>query len=93
MPDWLVQVLIQYPIVLMVGFVAWYAYREVKAGTADHFKRERELHAAAIADLKETHEQAVAAVKAEIEGLKDALRDELKRLTKKVDDLGRRLGG
>jgi hypothetical protein len=30
MPDWLVQVIIQYPIVTMVGFVAWYANREMK---------------------------------------------------------------
>ena len=35
MPDWLVQVIIQYPIVAIVGFVAWYAHRELKRENTD----------------------------------------------------------
>ncbi len=34
MPDWLIQILTQFPIVVVIGFVGWYCYRKIeRAGT------------------------------------------------------------
>ena len=91
MPDWLIQLLIQYPIVVIVGFVAWYANGRVERVMEARVKREQELHSTAIAELKETHRQATKEVQVEVGGLKAELRDEFKKLGKKVDELTRRL--
>jgi hypothetical protein len=92
MPDWLVQMLIQYPIVVVIGFVAWYAYGEIKEVYRSRIQREEQLHAAGIAELKAAHQQSAAEMKAEVARLQDSLRDELKKLGKKVDELTKRLG-
>ncbi len=91
MPDWLIQVPIQYPIVVIVGFVAWYAYGRIERVMEARVNREQELHTTAIAELKESHKQASKDLEAEIAELKAELRDEFKKLGKKVDELNRRL--
>lgn len=93
MPDWLAQVLLQYPIVVVVGLVAWYAYREIKAEAAEHKQYVRELHASAKADQAAANREAVAAMRAEADRTRTEVLGELKTLTKKVDALTRRLGG
>ena len=93
MPDWLINVLVQYPIVVVVGLVGWYAYRELKAEVAERTSHEREQHANTIADLKAENEKAVTRLSTEIAGLKTAFVAELKKLGKTVDELNRRLGG
>ena len=44
MPDWLISVVVQYPIVVVVGFVAWYAHRKVERTMEDRIRREETLH-------------------------------------------------
>ncbi len=78
-PDWLISILLQFPVVVIVGFVAWYAYRKIERAYENQSKLEREFREKAIVDLKETHEKSVAAI-----------RDEVKKLAKKVDDLIKR---
>lgn len=97
MPEWLVQILIQYPIVVVIGFVAWYAYGELKAAHASRLKREEENHAAAVNEQKEFQRQLQQAKDAEIAGLrdqlqreKDELRKEIERLVKVVNELKKR---
>jgi hypothetical protein len=65
MPDWLVQVLIQYPIVLIVGLVAWYAHLKVERVMEVRVKREEALHTTMIEKLEKAQEEAVAEVKSE----------------------------
>lgn len=91
MPPWLVQILIQYPIVVVIGYVAWYSYTELKATTAEHRNRERELHSDALARLTAAHSQLVAAKDADIARLGKELKDDVKGLAKKVDELKKRL--
>ncbi|HYH64179.1 MAG TPA: hypothetical protein VD866_05730 [Urbifossiella sp.] len=45
MPDWLVNVLIQYPIVVVIGFVAWYAYTKVERAYDARVTRDEQYHA------------------------------------------------
>jgi predicted nucleic acid-binding protein len=92
MPDWLVQVLIQYPIVVIVGLVAWYAYQKIERVMEARVKREETLHTTTIAKREEAHKEGIARVKNEIGDLKAEMREEFKRLGKKIDDLNRRLG-
>ena len=80
MPEWL-NIILQWPIVGVAGYVAWYAYRKIEKINDKNTKRERELHDKAIADLKETHEQVVTAVQGEM----ILLRKEVEKLTRKVD--------
>ncbi|QJW96543.1 hypothetical protein [Frigoriglobus tundricola] len=91
MPDWLVQLLIQYPIVVIVGFVAWYVNGIIERVMGARIKREQELHTTAITELKDAHKQATNEVQAEVGELKAELRDEFKKLGKKVDELTWRL--
>ncbi|AMV27901.1 hypothetical protein VT84_26090 [Gemmata sp. SH-PL17] len=92
MPDWLVQILIQYPIVIVIGFVAWYAYGELKAAHVGRLQREEANHATSVEAQKEFQRKLVEAKDAEIARLKDELRKEIEKLTKKVDELNKRLG-
>lgn len=92
MPDWLVQILIQYPIVVVIGFIAWYSYRELKEAHIGRLKREEETHADSIARQKDALRDLIAAKDAEILRLKDDYRKDVDRLIRKVDELNRRLG-
>ena len=91
MPDWLMQVLIQYPIVVVIGFVAWYAYKELKETQLGRLRREEENHAKAVSDQKEFSQRLDTAKNVEFARLRDVLLEEIKKLAKKVDELNRRL--
>jgi len=86
MPEWLINNLVQLPIVGVVVAVAWYAYQKIEKATEAHTLREREFHDKSIADLKETHGQVVTVVQDEM----ILLRKEVEKLTKKVDALTKR---
>jgi hypothetical protein len=92
MPDWLISILIQYPIVVVVGFVAWYSYREIKEEFSNRLRREEATHLASVAEQKEFQRQLVEAKNAEIARLKDEFRKEIDKLVKRLDELNRRLG-
>ncbi|AWM39218.1 hypothetical protein GobsT_24890 [Gemmata obscuriglobus] len=88
MPDWLIQVVIQYPIVVIVGFVAWYAHRELKAQTKQYLQREDQWSA----DVGQARRELSEFKNQMIEQSAAVLRGELKRLAKVVDELNKRLG-
>ena len=91
MPDWLVQVLIQYPIVVIVGFVAWYAHNKIERVMEARVRREETLHTTMIENLEKAQKDSVVEIKGEIEDLRTELRDEFKKVGKKIDELNRRL--
>ncbi|HEY3787492.1 MAG TPA: hypothetical protein VGL71_01500 [Urbifossiella sp.] len=91
MPDWFIQILIQYPIVAIVGFVAWYASRKLERANDARISREQEIHATSIAELKAGQKEVEAAFEAEMAEVKMEIRTEFKRFGKKVDELIRRL--
>ena len=83
-PEWLTSVLFQFPIVVVIGFVAWYAYNQVKEANAAAQKREEESFKARLAELRESKDQEIAR-------LSDELLAELRELGKKIASLERRL--
>lgn len=91
MPEWLIQVIIQYPIVVIVGLIAWYAHREIKRTNADARTHERQKHADVVEAMRRAAEKLTAAQAAEIKRLNEEFRDELRKLTKVVTELNRRL--
>ena len=91
MPDWLIQVIIQYPIVVIVGLVAWYANREVRRTNADTRAYERQVHVDAIATAKNAYEHLVESRREEVARLSKELRDEVRKLAKTVAELNERL--
>jgi hypothetical protein len=44
MPEWLTNILPQFPVLVLVGWVAWYAYQKIEKANENHTRRERELH-------------------------------------------------
>ena len=91
MPDWLKSILIQYPIVVVIGYVAWYSYRQVKQVNKERVQEARQGHEKEIANLKESHEKLIAAKDAEIERLSKEMKSELAKLTRTVADWNKRL--
>jgi hypothetical protein len=93
MPDWLVEILKQFPIVVVIGFVGWYCYRKVERA-ADHFlEREDRTRAEAATQVAEANRELIASKDDLIRRLDEALKSELHRLTKAVNELNKRLGG
>lgn len=80
MPQWLIDILIQYPIVAVVGLVAWYAYWQVKSAFDESQDRSDKLQALLVTAKDE-----------EIKRLRDDLTAEIRKLAKKVDDLAKKL--
>lgn len=91
MPDWLIDLLRQFPVVALAGFVAWYAYRKLERNSERHQTRERELHADALARLGEANERLLAARDAEVARLSKELKAELRKLTRAVEELAERM--
>ncbi|HEV3385964.1 MAG TPA: hypothetical protein VG097_14190 [Gemmata sp.] len=91
MPDWLISVLIQYPIVVVIGFVAWYSYREVRQNNTEHNREVRQKHEKEIENLKEAHERLIATKDAEIGRVTKEMKVELGKLTKTVAEWNKRL--
>ena len=91
MPDWLIQVVIQYPIVVIVGFVAWYAHKKIERVMEARVKREETLHTSTIEKLERAHKETAIEIRNEVEDLKTTIHDEFKKVGKKIDELNRRL--
>ncbi len=91
MPDWLVQVVVQYPIVVVVGLVAWFANRRIEDTYARSQAREDRVHADAVETMRKTYERAADMQAAETARLSKEFKDELRKLTKVVAELNERL--
>ena len=76
MEQLLLDALKQSPIVVITGFVAWIAYREVK-----------KANTAALSALKTSSEKLLKAKDAEIARLTKEIKDEIKKLSKAVEAL------
>jgi len=112
MPDWLINLVVQYPIAVLNGLVAWYAWKQVRVRETDvqkladeREKRQearldemrREFRSAADTEikrssdvLKEANAAHLASKDAEIERVAKQFTDELKKLAKKIDELGKK---
>jgi hypothetical protein len=93
MPDWLVQVIIQYPIVVIVGFVAWYSYRELKRQTRQFQERESMSRAQAEARFDKLQKELIKSKDKMADRFEALLRTEVKHLAKALEELTKRLGG
>ena len=90
MPDWLVDALVQYPIVLVVGLVAWYAHREMKKQAAEHRRAEKGTRDALVEKLEAANKKLVAAKDAEIKRLGAVIDKRLEAVEAAVRQLGGR---
>ncbi len=91
MPDWLIDLFRQFPVVALAGLVAWYAYRKLERNNERHQDRERQLHADALARLGESNERLLAAREAEVARLAKEFKAELRKLTRAVEELAERM--
>lgn len=91
MPEWFINVVSQFPIVAIAGFIAWYAYREIKKANADGGAHERQAHTDALASQKAPYERLLEAKNEEIARLGKEFKDEVRKLVKVVTELNGRL--
>lgn len=92
MPDQAWTAALQFPVVVLVGVVAWYAYREIQKTHADHLKTERELRQQKLDELKESQKATVAGVRAEMTNLRKEVIGRLDKLAEQVGESNRRAG-
>jgi sensor histidine kinase regulating citrate/malate metabolism len=91
-PQWLIDVLIQYPIIVVVGLVAWYAYHKIEQNNERHAGQRDADHKAHLAALEAAYRQHLESKNQEIARLREELRSEIQAVGKKVDSLSRKLG-
>ena len=92
MPEWLSNVMVQYPIVAILGRVAWYSYRKIERTNAEDRNHDRATHAAALDLIKTNYERMLAIRAEEIARLSKELREDIRKLAKAVAELSERLG-
>lgn len=92
MPQWLIDVLVQFPIVIVIGFVAWYAYREVRRTHVDQLKQESDRRAEAVQQLQGAHRAELADKDKQIERLEGALLKQMRAVERRLDALAKKLG-
>ena len=90
MPDWLISAVIQYPIVVVIGFVAWYAYRELKRNTKEFRDYERNQHAEKIQKLEAANKLRIESKNEEIKRLKDDILGKIQELADAVAEMKRK---
>ena len=93
MPDWLVNILSQFPIVVVVGLVAWFAYKEVRARHAGEVERLEASNRSQLETVREAMKQLLEAKNEEIARLNKEHRADVRKLARKVDELIERLDG
>ena len=98
MPDWLINLIVQYPVAALNGFVVWYVWKQVREKEAATEKRYDELRKESrdaadneikrfLDTMKDSQSEHLASKEAEIGRLTNQFMDELKKLTKRVDEL------
>ena len=92
MPDWLSTLLSQSPVAAICGFVAYYAYNQLKESHAEQRKRDDRNHTATLTELKQSYEERLKAKDAEIARATGELTRLVGRLEKTIKALTRKLG-
>jgi hypothetical protein len=90
-PEWFTNIVAQFPVVALVGFVAWIAYKEVRNRHAEEIKRLEANHQSQLNTLQELMNKHLESKNDEIDRLSAQHRGEMQKLTKKVDELIKRL--
>ncbi len=76
MPDWLINLLVQYPIATLNGLVAWYAWKQVRAKETDlqlqATDREKRLESRSDALRKELRAEADSEIKRFTDTMKES---------------------
>lgn len=91
MPEWFTNIVSQFPVVALVGFVAWIAYKEVRNRHAEEIRRLEANHQSQINTLQEAMNKHLESKSEEIARLAAQFRSDVQKLTKKVDELIKRL--
>lgn len=87
MPDWLIAASVQYPIVVIIGLVAWYSFRKFEAKSAKDQEYERDQHAKALKSQDRKNTAIVKARDAEIRRLESVILTKIQELADAVDEL------
>jgi len=74
-PDWLINLLVQYPIATLNGLVAWYAWKQVRAKETDVLNRADEREKRQEARTDELRKEIRAAAETEIERTLSSLKE------------------
>lgn len=112
MPDWLINLVVQYPVAALNGLVVWYVWKQVRgketATEVRYDEREKRLEARTdglrkelrdaadneirrfLDTMKESQNSHLQSKEAEIARLTNQFMDEMKKLTKKVDELAKK---
>jgi len=76
MPDWLINLIVQYPVAALNGFVAWYAWKQVREKEKDlqeqTTEREKRLESRSDALRKELRAEADSEIKRSLEISKES---------------------
>jgi len=90
-PEWVANILAQFPVVALVGFVAWIAYKEVRNRHAEEIKRLEANHQTQLKTIQEAMNKHLESKNEEIARLATQHRSDMQKLNKKIDELIKRL--
>lgn len=93
MPLWLIQVLVQFPIVVVIGFVAWYAYQEVRRANQKLLKQEADRRTEVVRQAQEAHQAILADRDRQIQQLEETVLKQLRAVERRLDALTKRFDG
>lgn len=91
MPDWLPKLLVQFPAVVVMGGIFWYAARWLARQNDRELARAGELYANNLADARRSHAESKQATERMLTWLRDDLRQEVRAVGRKLDGLARKL--
>lgn len=91
MPDWLPSVLVQFPIVVVIGYVAHYAYNQLKGNHDAQQRRDDAIHERMVKLAEDSADRVVAAKESELRHLREDLKVDVAKLTKAVESLAKKL--
>jgi len=91
MPDWLPSVLVQFPIVVVIGLVAHYAYNQLKENHAAQQRRDDAIHERLAKLAEESAAAIVKAREAELQFLRESMKADLTKLGKLMSALTKKL--
>jgi hypothetical protein len=91
MPDWLPSVLVQFPIVVVIGYVAHYAYNQLKENHDAQQRRDDAIHERMVKLAEDSADRVVAAKESELRHLREDVKVDVAKLTKAVESLTKKL--
>ena len=91
MPDWLPSVLVQFPIVVVIGLVAHYAYNQIRQNHEEQQRRDDALNARLVKIAEDSADRVVAAKESELQHLREEVKADMAKLTKAVEALAKKL--